>query len=240
MFQGIRKIWKPGAYQGKARMQAYFEGWYYKLVNSTESEIVVIIPGISFGTSENNSHAFIQLLDNTRSASTYLEFNINEFWGSSKSSGIKIGQNDFSPDKISLNAGSREDSPNGTLSFKNIKPWPVTLLSPGAMGWYAFVPFMECYHAVLSFDHTIEGILNVNGRSIDFTGGKGYIEKDWGRSFPKYHLWLQTNHFDNPGTSLMVSIANIPWLGSYFDGFIAGFLHDNRPLVIERCLVGVL
>ena len=87
---------------------------------------------------------------------------------------------------------------------------------------------MECYHGVLSFDHLIEGSLELNGKYIDYTGGRGYIEKDWGRSFPKYHIWIQTNHFEQPGSSLMVSIANVPWMGNSFDGFIIGFWHNNR------------
>ena len=85
---------------------------------------------------------------------------------------------------------------------------------------------MECYHGVLSFDHLIEGRLELNGKSIDFNGGRGYIEKDWGRSFPSYHIWVQTNHFKKPGTSLMASIANIPWLRKSFDGFLIGLWHD--------------
>jgi tocopherol cyclase len=80
----------------------------------------------------------------------------------------------------------------------------------------------------LSLDHEITGTIYINGDSKDFTGGRGYIEKDWGRSFPRYHIWLQTNHFDTPGTSLMLSIANIPWFNSYFDGFIAGLLYNDR------------
>jgi len=71
----------------------------------------------------------------------------------------------------------------GSLCFSCINPWPVTLLSPGVMGWYAWVPFMECYHGVVSLDHTIEGILHVDvdGTAVDFGGGRGYTEKDWGR-----------------------------------------------------------
>jgi hypothetical protein len=87
---------------------------------------------------------------------------------------------------------------------------------------------MECYHGVLSFDHLIEGQLEFNGKSIDFDDGRGYIEKDWGRSFPNYHIWIQTNHFDKPGTSLMVSIANIPWIGKSFDGFLVGLWHEGH------------
>ena len=130
--------------------------------------------------------------------------------------------------KIQVNIDEMSNTIKGTLNFKDITPWPVTLFSPGAMGWYAFVPSMECYHGVLSFDHLIEGQLEFNGKSIDFSGGSGYIEKDWGRSFPNYHIWIQTNHFEKPGTSLMVSIANIPWMGKSFDGFLIGLWHDRH------------
>jgi hypothetical protein len=118
----------------------------------------------------------------------------------------------------------------GECSFGNTVPWPVTLFSPGAMGWYAFVPFMECYHGVISFDHPVDGSLRINTEETSFCGGRGYIEKDWGTSFPRYYIWLQSNHFEQPGISLMASIANIPWLGSSFDGFLIGFYFKKRLL----------
>jgi tocopherol cyclase len=39
---------------------------------------------------------------------------------------------------------------------------------------------------------------------------------------------MQTNHFDRDGVSLSGSIAKIPWLGSYFTGYIFGFLYDKK------------
>jgi len=97
------------------------------------------------------------------------------------------------------------------------------------MGWYSFVPFMECYHGVVSMHHELDGQLTVRGETIDFSGGYGYIEKDWGTSFPSSWIWLQSNHLerDTP-TSLMVSIARIPWLGSHFVGFLGGLLLDGQ------------
>jgi tocopherol cyclase len=91
------------------------------------------------------------------------------------------------------------------------------------MGWYSFVPFMECYHGLVSLDHSLRGFFELNGSRIDFDGGRGYIEKDWGRSFPSSWVWMQTNSFKKAGDSFMLSIARIPWLGSYFVGFL-GFV----------------
>ena len=38
---------------------------------------------------------------------------------------------------------------------------------------------------------------------------------------------MQTNMFDKEGVSLMASYAKIPWMGSAFDGYLVGFIHNN-------------
>ena len=228
IFHNLRKIWKPEIYQGKAVMKGYFEGWYYKLADKNGNYICAIIPGVSFDYQGKDSHCFIQFLTNSISnLSNYYRYDIKDFSYSPDSLDIRLGRSTFRLNGIDLDIEDDASSITGALKFYNMTPWPVKLFSPGAMGWYAFVPFMECYHGVLSFNHQIEGQLSVDGVKIDLNGGKGYIEKDWGKSFPKYHIWLQTNHFTNPGTSLLVSVANIPWLGKYFDGFLIGLLYIN-------------
>ena len=49
------------------------------------------------------------------------------------------------------------------------------------MGWYAFVPFMECYHSVVSMSHFIEGSADFGSGDTDFMGGKGYHGKRLGK-----------------------------------------------------------
>jgi hypothetical protein len=86
---------------------------------------------------------------------------------------------------------------------------------------------MECYHGVVSLDHAIGGKLTIEDQAHDFGGGRGYIEKDWGKSFPSAWVWIQTNHFETLGTSLTASTAIIPWRRSSFRGFIVGLWHDG-------------
>ena len=117
----------------------------------------------------------------------------------------------------------------GRVDFEQpLDPWPVTLRSPGAMGWYAWVPFMECYHGVVSFGHGLSGVLRQDGRALDFGGGRGYIEKDWGQAFPSGYVWMHSNHFADPSTSLMASVAIIPWLRGSFQGLLIGLRHGGR------------
>jgi hypothetical protein len=79
----------------------------------------------------------------------------------------------------------------------------------------------------VSLDHALAGALEVNGQHIDLDGGRGYIEKDWGRSFPSGWVWFQSNHFEQPATCITASIAMIPWIGQSFRGFIVGFWHGG-------------
>jgi tocopherol cyclase len=110
----------------------------------------------------------------------------------------------------------------GDLRFTNLTPWPVTLLSPGIMGPFAWIPWMECYHAIVSLDHGIHGALEIDGRPVSMDGGRGYTEKDWGKRFPAAWIWFQSNHLGTQGVSITASVALVPWLGSTFRGMIIG------------------
>lgn len=220
----LRAVWNPDMYHGWGRTQKYFEGWYFKIVSKDERHAFAFIPGISFGE-QGESHAFIQVLDGKKCTAAYHDFDVNDFRPSSEKFELDLGENFFSSEKMTLNL----EGISGDLTFENITPWPKMLGAPGIMGWYSFVPFMQCNHGVVSMHHTIQGSLEIAGNVIDFSDGIGYIEKDWGSSFPKAYVWMQTNHFDSEvPISMMGSVAHIPWLGSYFIGFIGGFWLEDR------------
>ena len=171
-----------------------------------------------------------------RGASNYYRFEAADFKPSETEFNLQLADNQFSTQTLKLNLPNIQ----GTLTFHNPIPWTKMLGAPGIMGWFGFVPFMECYHGVVSLNHTISGSLNINGEDVSFDGGCGYIEKDWGISFPRGWIWLQTNHFfektDEPQTqrtpqypiSLIASVAHIPFLGTHFIGYIVGFWYNNK------------
>lgn len=97
------------------------------------------------------------------------------------------------------------------------------------MGPFAFVPNMECNHAIVSMKHTISGYINLNHVNLDFTNGIGYIEKDWGNSFPSQYIWGQGNCFcKQKNSSLFFSVATIPYSFINFTGFICNFVFENQ------------
>lgn len=220
-----RTIVNPGMFHGHRKQPPFFEGWYYKLVSADEQHRFAIIPGVILGESQ---HSFIQVLDGVTGSSAYHSFPIDAFWASERKFEIRVGDSRFNAERIDLNISDELGLVSGSLQFEGGVGWPVRWWSPGIMGWYAWVPRMECYHGVLSFDHTIHGTLNINQKGIDFSAGRGYIEKDWGQSFPSAWVWAQTNHFERPGTCLTASIAMIPWMGSAFRGFIIGLWHQGK------------
>jgi len=228
MFYRLRKIYRPEIFQGGLQKRNYFEGWYFKIIDRNAAKIYAVIPGVSISGIKSNSHSFIQVMDGTNATSQYFRFDFKDFNYSGRQFNASIGNNFFSADKMHLDISQGGQKIKADLKFHNTHPWPKSPFAPGAMGWYAFVPFMECYHGVVSMSHNIKGSADFGRGYTDFTGGKGYIEKDWGKSFPAGWIWLQSNHFKNAGTSLMLSVARIPWLKKTFTGFICGLLLNEN------------
>lgn len=64
--------------------------------------------------------------------------------------------------------------------------------------------------------HSLQGELVWNDQPIDFDQGIGYIEKDWGSSFPATYVWAQCNQFETSDARFFFSAAEIPFLGGRF------------------------
>jgi len=217
-------IFKPEVFQGKMSSKIYFEGWYFKHVSKTLEHVYSFIPGISLNP--ENPHAFIQVINGLTGITQYIEYPLSSFSFNRNYFKVQVGDSVFTADSILLNINSPLIKVSGRLSYSGSLKYPSSLLSPGIMGWYSFVPFMECKHGVVSVSHRIDGTLLIDSQLLNFSGGKGYIEKDWGKSFPESWIWFQSNNFSNPDACIMMSIAKIPWLGSFFTGFL-GFLYHN-------------
>lgn len=223
MLNTIHALWHPEYYHGWKKTKRFFEGWYYKVISENQKHAFAIIPGISMDKN-GQKQAFIQVLDGKSLKATYHKFDVKEFQPTQKKHELKIQNNFFSENKLIL------DLPHikGELLFENLTPWSNSFFSPGIMGPFSFIPFMDCYHAILSMNHNIKGQLSLNGENLFFDKGKGYMEKDWGHSFPEGYIWMQSNHFSQKGTSIKASIAKIPLLKSSFIGHIAGILFNGQ------------
>jgi len=220
------RLYKPWVFQGSLKKKNYFEGWYFKQVTSDSRHTFSFIPGISLV--ENDPHAFVQLMDGATGITDYIRYPVDQFRWRTSDLFVKVGSSVFTREAIILDIDTENTTIRGRVDFSNIIRYPRSILSPGIMGWYSFVPFMECNHGVVSVNHDLKGSVSLNNRVINFDGGKGYIEKDWGTSFPEAWIWVQSNNFTKHGTSFMLSIAKIPWMRKYFVGLIAFLYLDSR------------
>ena len=154
-----------------------FEGWYYKIASSDIQ--FGVIPGAYHSTNENGDYAFIylatpdfvyeyrypldQYLTDKGAVNTEQQFYIN------------IGPNNFSRDSMSLylepeyihsiqptNYPNHSEPIKMNLTFfDQFDGFPVSLLNLGATGYYGYIPFLECYHGILSMNYLIDGTIEL-------------------------------------------------------------------------------
>lgn len=213
LFQGEK-------YLNKSRN--YFEGWYFKNVNSQKG--ISFIPGISINNED--AKAFIQII--TNEVSYFVDYNIKDFEFNYSPFYIKIGDNSFSKSEVNINIEKKFIKIYGNIKYSDSQNISTNILAPNIMGPFSYLPFMECNHAIISMQNTINGSININDEIINFSNDKGYIEKDWGNSFPKTYIWCQGNNFSKENASFMFSIADIPFGIFSFKGFICDLLIDNE------------
>ena len=180
-----------------------FQGWYLK--HQGPWETVAFIPG------QAETGAFVQMISTHDSR----QFPVSEW--SFLNGTICADRCRFS------RKGCSVDLPGvrGALSYGDWTP-----LRSDIMGPFRFFP-MECRHGILSMTHSLHGSLTIDGISVPFENGLGYVETDRGVSFPSAYLWLQCNDFSEP-CSLMISIARIPFCGTAFTGCICAILHGGK------------
>jgi tocopherol cyclase len=218
----LKTIIDPNLYHGKRKKKIFFEGWYFKLVSKDMKHSIAIIPGIFMGSSTEESHSFIQFLNGDNLDYNYIKYNSNLFNSTPNNLRITIENSIFSLSGMNINLDEPSLSVSGNIKFNNIFKWPDTLLNPGSMGFYNYLTFMQCYSQVCAMNMDLVGTLSINGKTLDFTGGKGYIEKNWGKSFPFSWNWIQCSSFKSVDASLSCSVGHIPFLGSSFRGFLIG------------------
>lgn len=220
--QYVRGVRHPEGYHGRGRRGGYFEGWYVKLISADRTQRWAVIPGLFRSDDGSSDEAFVQVLDGLAGRSWFHSFPVASFSAAEDRFDVAVGGCRFDDSGIELDLPGLR----GRVSFASpLQPYPVTVRAPGIMGWFGYVPVMECFHGIVSFGHDLAGVLDVDGVPRDFSGGRGYIEKDWGRSFPAGYVWLAGNHLvDADGheveASLQASCAIIPGLGRTFRGSI--------------------
>ena len=191
------------------RKQDFFQGWYFKHQSPTQT--LCLIPGIQQERDGQRS-AFLQVVTSDHSYQLHYPFEkLKAYHGDNT---LQLGLCRFGRDGVHLDVRTPELQLWGDLAYG-----PFSVLSSPIMGPFRFLPRMQCSHGVLSMHHSVEGMLQLNGVPYSFSHGMGYIESDWGDSFPQEYLWTQDMQPEFP-QSIMLAVARVPVYGICFLGCI--------------------
>ncbi|MEG2349261.1 MAG: tocopherol cyclase family protein [Hungatella sp.] len=207
-------------FHGMKKKHSFFEGWYLKHRIGTFT--ISLIPAFHV---DNQGQASVSIQIITPSYTGSVFFPAEQFLIQPDRFSLQIGKNHFSDTGIAVDLVTEDFYVRGALSYGPLTPPQTDLMGP-----FQYLPFMQCNHGVLSLSHTLCGVLDVNGTPINFSSGSGYIEKDWGSSFPQSYLWTHGDWLAPSGSpcSVMLSIAHIPIGAAHFTGCIASVYCENR------------
>ena len=214
----LYRVRHPECYQSAGTRRPFFEGWFFKIEDTFGQNVLSLIPGVSRQDKREPTRPFIQGIAGDRSF--YIPFEPGTFSYRQRPFEIKIGPNRFSLTEMHLDLSDTVKLA-GTLYFSGCTPLQTSLLSPGIMGPLSYLPCMECRHGLLCLHADVTGDLSLGGQDISYSQGRAYMEKDWGHSFPRSYLWVQSNRFSQTGASFVCAAATVPYLGRHFTGIFA-------------------
>lgn len=197
----------------QTRRRPFFIGWYFKHQNQTET--LAFIPGLQIDEQGNRS-SFLQVI---RNSSSYVQaYPYDSFFAAKNELLIRVGNNVFSKGGIHIELSGDGFSCKGSVAYG-----PFLELEKDIMGPFRMLPFMECSHQVLSMGHWASGQFEWKDKQsrekiVFEKGSSGYLEMDYGTSFPKEYAWLQCNRFGEEACSIMAAIAIIPIFETSFLG----------------------
>lgn len=198
------------------RRGAWFEGFYCKHRGADGG--IALIPAVH-REAEGGCTASLQVI--TNHASYVQEVPAEGLLSGREGEALRVGESSFSTTGVRLQIAGKGLEVRGELRYGPFTPLRWDIMGPFRLA----EPLMQCYHGVVSLRHELSGQLAVNGKTLDFDGGTGYVEADRGRSFPRDYLWTQCNWEDS---CVMLSVAEIPFLLGRFKGCICAILHAGR------------
>ena len=200
-----------------------FEGWYIKITDPKISLAIII--GISKTIEE--SYAFIQTLDTYTNQSQMLEYPLEAFTWGNEPFYLQLGDNLFTKDKVVLKLDEGSVFIQGTINLGPLTKLTTSLYAPTIMGPFAYLAKRVCNHGIISLKHDVNGTININGETLSING-IGYLEKDWGQSFPASYLWLQSNVCKEHDANIFLSVADVALMKCSFKGVIMTLLVEQQ------------
>ena len=210
--------------------EPWFEWWFYKVVLPDTGDAFFFTYGVvnPWDTAMDNpsSSAFVSMGNFTERAFTEERYPPSDFTASYQATDVRIGDQHATDKMIT---GSLVDSDGGVVSWDiQIEPrWRFN-----AMTWTMFLSNLSnIFWYPVQADALFSGWIDYKGQLYTFEDAPGFQDRNWGRSFPEWWVWIVANHFDgHPNTALAVG-GGQPVLLDAIHGFESvgvGLLHEGK------------
>ncbi len=199
-----------------------FEGWYFKHQNKNKS--IAFIPA-TYTDENNNLLATIQIIVNDEAFR--IDFALCEISIEQEQLSIRMGNCFFSDRGVVIDIEEDGLSLHGKIAYG-----PLMMLDKDIMGPFKYLPNMECKHGIISLFHRCTGTMTLNDEEIVFDEDIGYIEMDYGHSFPKEYSWTHGAWVDEYENAIVAAAATIPYLKINFLGCLACILFEGKQMVL--------
>lgn len=216
---------KPSSLQGGFDRKKYFEGWFHKIYSAKYKASIILIYGYTTGNSAKK-FGFIQVhIPNQKVLIMY--FDKNEVFCDPNQHIVRMGEHILTTNKIDIKTQEIDIqlhlTDNQSIhTFKN------------SMGYSYVIPNLPCYHAILNKSHFVSGEINTKNTSFVMNQDMGYLEKNWGTSFPENYIWLHAVDPNNVEVNLLFSQAEIKWMGSTFLRHLGYLNFENECIDLRQ------
>lgn len=221
----LPKIYNNQLFHSNLKRNNYFENWLFKLVSEDRKSVFTIIPVLVLG---KNKLCYIEILNGLTGETFFKEFPLNKYSVKTDTMYCKIDNTVFSKDGISLDLKLPENNLKGEINFGDLNPFKGSSFSPGIIGFFSFIPFLESYISIVSMHTQINGNITIGSNSYNFANGSCYIEKNWGKKYPEFWLWTQCNTFNVKNSSVFLSISPGNLYGRKFVALLCYFVFEGK------------
>ena len=208
---------KPTQLQGNLDKVNYFEGWFQKIYSQELKVTFIIIYGFATENTDDEI-GFIQI-HIPEQPIIHLKFNKADVYLDKFKHHIQFGSQLISNEKIYIKTECLQIDLSITTDAANKVKFHT-------MGNYYLIPGIPCYHCVMIKNSSVKGVIIYNEKVYPLSSAFGYLEKNWGHSFPKKYLWLHAKDPTNPSNQLLFSQADILWSNRLYKKHF-GFLEVN-------------
>lgn len=191
----------------KKKKRNCFEGWYYR--EQSENLTIAFIPALHYDEEGRMSGSLQVVLPEKSWFITYphpVNMNLKD------SLFVVLGKNVFTEACIHLDIDEPGLCIKGDIYFD--RDFGTKFHVMGPMGLPVISQMMPCRHRIWVMEQELSGELWINGEAVSFDGGKGYMEEDSGKTFPKSYFWSQCNWFGEKPLRISCAAVELPLTGS--------------------------